>query len=147
VEGPRSAVANLRSAITEPISVAGASATLTELVTVGVADPSVRLTSRDPVQVTVNITPAQLQWAVAGIPVEVVNGEAERKVSVMPAMATAYVRGPRDAMAGAVASAFDVTVDVGGLRPGEYELPVRVGLPARIGLVRVQPAEVRVRIR
>jgi YbbR domain-containing protein len=144
VVGPTSAVKALTGAITEPVSAAGASAPLTETVSVGVADPSVRLTDPGPVRVTVNVSPAQLQWAVAGIPVKVVNGS--ERVTVTPASVTVHVRGPRDAM-GADAAAFDASVDVGGLRPGEYQLPVRVGLPARLGAARVEPLEVRVRIR
>jgi YbbR domain-containing protein len=144
VVGPTSAVKALTGAITEPVSAAGASAPLTETVSVGVADPSVRLTDPDPVRVTVNIAPAQLQWAVAGIPVKVVNGG--ERVTVSPAFVTVHVRGPRDAM-GADAATFDASVDVGGLKPGEYQLPVRVGLPARLGATRVEPVEVRVRIR
>jgi YbbR domain-containing protein len=144
VEGPRSAVAALTAAITEPVSAAGASGPITEVVGVGVADPSVRLKQAEPVRVTVNITPAQLEWAVASIPVKVLN--AAGRVTVAPTTVTAHVRGTRDAMAGAPASAFDASVDIAGLRPGEYELPVRLGLPPRVGLTRVDPAEVRVRI-
>ena len=145
VEGPRSAVAALTAAITEPVSAAGASGPVTEMVTVGVSDPSVRLRNADPVRVTVNVTPAQLEWAVAGIPVKVLNGSAG--VTVTPATVTVHVRGSRDAMGGADAAAFDAAVDVAGLKPGEYELPVRVGLPPRVGITRVDPVEVRIRIR
>ena len=45
VVGPASAVAALTEAITEPVSIAGASDRSTETVNVGVADPSVRLRS------------------------------------------------------------------------------------------------------
>jgi YbbR domain-containing protein len=109
-----------------------------------VPDPSVRLKNPTPVRVTVNVMPAQLQWAVAGIPVKVVNGNG--RVTTSPSVATVHVRGPRDAM-GADATAFEATVDAGGLKPGEYQLPVRVALPPRIGMTRVEPALVRVRIR
>jgi YbbR domain-containing protein len=144
VVGPSSAVAALTAAVTEPVSAAGASAPISESVTVGVADPSVRLRNPDPVRVTVNVTPAQLQWAVAGIPVKVLN--ARGRATVSPTAVTVHVRGPRDAMS-AAAAAFDASVDVGGLRPGEYRLPVRVGLPPRIGVTRIDPIDVRVRIR
>jgi hypothetical protein len=56
------------------------------------------------------------------------------------------LRGPREARA-ASASAFETTVDVAGLGPGEYLLPVRVVPPARVGVMRTEPSEVRVRIR
>jgi YbbR domain-containing protein len=142
--GPSSAVAAMTSAITEPISAAGASGSITESVTVGVSDPSVRVRDRQPVRVIVNVSPAQLEWAVANIPVKVLNGEGA--VTVTPATITAHVRGPRDAM-GADAGAFDASVDVSGLKRGQYRLPVRVGLPPRIGIRRVEPVDVQVRIR
>jgi len=59
VIGPLSAVAAVMTAITEPVSVAGASATIVKTVNVGVADPSVRLKSADLVRVTVSIRPAR----------------------------------------------------------------------------------------
>jgi YbbR domain-containing protein len=144
VEGPSSAVKAMTAAVTEPLSAAGATAPVSELLTVGVPDPSVRLKNPTPVRVTVNVMPAQLQWAVAGIPVKVLNGNG--RVTTSPSVATVHVRGPRDAM-GADATAFEATVDAGGLKPGEYQLPVRVAMPPRIGMTRVEPAAVRVRIR
>jgi hypothetical protein len=69
------------------------------------------------------------------------NGQA----TVVPTTVTIHVRGPRDAM-GADARAFDASVDVGGLKPGTYELPVRIVIPPRIGWTRIEPADVRVRI-
>jgi YbbR domain-containing protein len=57
VIGPQSAVAAVMAAITEPVSVAGASETIVKTVSVGVADPSVRLKSIDLVRVTVSIRP------------------------------------------------------------------------------------------
>ena len=59
VVGPQSAVAAVMAAITEPVSVAGASATIVKAVSVGVADPSVRLKSIDLVRVTVTIGPVR----------------------------------------------------------------------------------------
>ena len=59
VIGPLSAVAAVMAAITEPVSVAGASSTIVKTVSVGVADPSVRLKSADLVRVTVSIRPAR----------------------------------------------------------------------------------------
>ena len=144
VEGPASAVKALTAAITEPLSAAGASAPVSEMLTVGVPDPSVRLKDPSPVRVTVNVRPAQFQWAVAGVPVKLLN--AKGRVTITPGAVTVYVRGPRDAM-GADATAFDASVDVDGLRPGDYQVPVRVVVPPRIGLARVEPMEVRVRVR
>jgi YbbR domain-containing protein len=143
VAGPATAVARLTEAITEPISVEGAAATVSENVNIGVADPSVRLLSPASAQVTVNIAPAPVEWAVAGIPVRPRSGKA---AEIVPAQVTVFVRGPREAR-NFDASEFDATVDVEGLRPGTFELPVQVTPPPRVGLLNVQPLLVRVRIR
>jgi len=45
--------------VTEAVSVAGASSTVTETVTVGVADPTVRLRGQQTVRVSVAIVRAQ----------------------------------------------------------------------------------------
>ena len=60
VTGPASALDRLTEAITEPISVAGASAPVTESVTVGASDPSVRLKDPQSARVSVAVMPACL---------------------------------------------------------------------------------------
>jgi YbbR domain-containing protein len=53
IAGPASAVRGLTEAITEPISIANATDTVTDVATVGVVDPSVRVPSTRSVRVTV----------------------------------------------------------------------------------------------
>jgi len=143
VIGPATAVARLTEAMTEPVSVAGRSETLTETVTVGVSDPSVRLQAPVNAKVTVTIAPEPVEWAVAGIRVDAGNGAG---LQIAPAEVTAYVRGPREARASG-ADDFAASIDIEGLQPGLFQLPVRVTPPARVGIVRVEPPTVRVRIR
>ena len=143
VVGPQTAVAEMKTALTEPVSVSGASTTVVETVTVGVSDPSVRLKNANSVRVTVTVKPAQLQWAVQGVAVKLLN--AAGRAIVSPTTVTIHVRGSRDAM-GADARSFDASVDLAGLKPGAYVLPVRIVMPPRIGWTRIEPAEVRVRI-
>ena len=69
VVGPTGAVARLTEAITEPVSIAGATEPVTDMVNIGVADPSVRLREPGSAQVTVNIVGAPVEWAIAGIPI------------------------------------------------------------------------------
>ena len=145
VVGPASALGSLTEAITEPVSIAGASATLTESVTVGLPDQSVRLREPQVTRVTVNVSPAPAEWAVASIQVKVRNS-GNTSAQVTPTHVTVHVRGPRETMAMG-ADQFDVSVDVSGLRSGPYQLPVRVVPPARIGVVSVDPQELLVRIR
>lgn len=144
VIGPASAVGRLTEAITEPVSVAGASTSVTESVTIGVPDPSIRLRSPESARVTVNVAAAPVEWAVAAIPVRVRN--ANGSADIAPTQVTVHVRGPRDARASG-AEAFDASIDIAGLRAGQFQLPVRVVPPPRLGVVRVEPADVRVRIR
>ena len=143
VIGPTSAVAQLTQAITEPVSVEDASADLEEMVNIGVTDPSVRLLSPAGARVSVTIVPQPIEWAVVAVPVRTTTGGA---VQITPSEVTVYVRGPREAR-GAGAHDFNVSVDIEGLRPGLFELPVRVAPPAQIGVVRVEPETVRVRVR
>lgn len=142
VIGPASAVARLTEAITEPVSVTGASGTVTEMVNVGVADPSVRLLSPASASVTVMISAAPVEWGVNAVPVRSRSGT----VRVTPTQVVVYVRGPREAQSYG-ADAYEATVDAEGLGVGDFQLPVRVVPPPRVGVVRVEPTDVRVRVR
>jgi YbbR domain-containing protein len=145
VVGPASALSSLTEAITEPVSVTGASKPVAEIVTVGAPDPSVRLRQPQTAQVRVNISPVPIEWAVAAIPVNVKNADGTT-AQVVPTHVTVYVRGPRETM-GSGADAFEASIDVSGLRAGQYQVPVRVVPPARVGVVSVEPKELRVRIK
>lgn len=143
IVGAASAVARLTAAITEPVSVAGATEPVTESVNIGVADPSVRLQSPASAQVTVNVSAAPVEWALTGIPVRV---RAGGSAQITPTEVTVFVRGPRDSRASTVED-FEASVDTEGLRPGLFQLSVHVTPPARVGVIRVEPPFVRVRIR
>ena len=144
VVGPASSVARMTQAMTEAISVTDRSATLTDSVNIGVADPLVRLRSPGSAQVTVVITAQPIEWAIPGVPVRLRAGG--RLVQITPTQVTVYVRGPRESRAATVDD-FDTSVDIEGLGAGDFQLPVRVVPPSRVGVVRIEPAEVRVRIR
>lgn len=141
VVGPVSALTNLTEAITEPVSVAGASEPVRESVTIGVPDPAVRLRTPQSAEVTVAITSAPIERAVSNVAVHARGG---RRAQVSPNRVTVYVRGPRETITSA--SVFDASVDVDGLGPGQFQLPVRVVPPARVTVVRIEPPQVRVRI-
>jgi YbbR domain-containing protein len=91
------------------------------------------------------VAPVPLEWAVAAIPVDVKNADGTI-AQVTPTHVTVYVRGPRETMASG-AEEFEASIDVSGLRNGQYQLPVRVVPPARVGVVSVEPKELRVRIK
>ena len=71
---------------------------------------------------------------------------ATRPVQLTSREVTVHVRGPADARNQA-ATDFDASVDVAGLRPGQYDLPVRVVPPPRVGVITVLPEQLRVRVR
>jgi YbbR domain-containing protein len=144
VLGPVSALSRTTQAITEPVTVTSASAAVSELVNIGVADTAVRLRTPQTARVAVAVMPAPVEWSVGDISVK--PRPAQRRVQVTPARITAWVRGPRDAMT-SDGGMFDATVNVDGLQPGDFQLPVTVVAPARVGVVRLEPAEVKVRIR
>lgn len=141
VAGPASAVAALRTATTEPVSLAGAAEAVQDTVNIGVSDPSVRLLSPGSARVSVEIAPAPVEWVVT-VPVVSAGGSSE----VTPAQVSVYVRGPREARSSG-AQDFRASVDVEGLQTGLFQLPVQVTPPARVGVVRVDPPTVRVRVR
>ena len=144
VVGPASAVETLTEAITEPVSIGGATAVVIETATIGSPDPLVRLLEPQSARVTVNVAQAPAEWAVEGVEVRALN--ARPGVQLSPRSVTVHVRGPRAAMQSSAAD-FEVSIDVQGLKPGQYVLPVRVVPPDRVGVVRVDPPEIRVRIR
>ena len=144
VLGPVNVLSKLTQAITEPVAVTGAAAPVMESVNIGVADPSIRLRTPQMARVSVVVAPAPVEWSVGDITVKPRN--AQGRVQVVPARVTAWVRGPREAMT-SDGGMFDASVDVEGLKPGDFQVPVIIVAPARVGVVRLEPAEVRVRIR
>ncbi len=143
VVGPSGAVARLTAAMTEPISVTGATEAVTETVNVGIADPSVRLRSPASAQVTVNVIVGPVEWAIAGIPVRTHPGGS---TEILTAEVAVFLRGPRGLRASTVQD-FEASVDTEGLPTGLFQLPVRVTPPAGVDVIRVEPPFVRVRVR
>ena len=103
-----------------------------------------RLQETQSARVQVDVAPAPVEWRVQGVAVQVRN--AARQTVVSPPLVTVFASGPQDAL-DAPPDQFDAWVDVTGLRVGQWELPVRVVPPARVGVVKVEPAMVKVTIR
>ncbi len=144
IVGPAGALNGLTEAITEPISVAGASGPVTETVTVGVADPVVRLRQAQTARVTVSISAAPEEWVVHGVTVHVKDSRGTTTVS--PTDVAVKVRGPRDSI-DTNPEHYSAAVDITGLAAGKHMRLVRVEPPEGIGLLGVDPPEVIVTIR
>ena len=148
VTGPESALKNLREATTEPVSVAGATRSVREIVNVAVADSSLRMKPSATAVVTVEVSPVPVDR-----PIKDVAGEGPRRRArsrdrqVVPSAVSLSVRGRRDLVEGLAPASLNVFVDVAGLRPGRYNLPVSVEAPRDVEVQRIEPATVRVRIR
>jgi YbbR domain-containing protein len=142
--GPASALQTVTAAVTETVSVAGISENLAEQVLVGSPDVAVRLRAPLRTRVSVSIVYAPVEWAVAGVPVKVVGGSLEGPP--MPATVTVELRGPREAVTSRLED-FEATVNVTGFAPGELLVPVRVVAPEGVAIVKVEPPELRLRVR
>jgi YbbR domain-containing protein len=144
VVGPISAVGNLTAAMTETISVAGSSEPVRESVTIGVPDPSVRLRRPQSATVTVHVAAAPVERRFIGLTVAVKGGRGS--VRVAPPRVNVVVRGAREVLESLDADAFEAIVDLTGLGQGQFQLPVRVTPPQHLTIMRVEPAQVQVRI-
>ena len=142
--GPAGILDTVVEAITDRVLVSGASASFVRPVTVGSPDSAVRLRQPVVARVVVNITEAPVETSVAGIPVQIRN--ATRPTAITPRRVTVHVRGPKD-QRDVEPAAFDAYVDVTGLRPGQFDVDVRVVPPSKLGVTRVEPPRVRVTVR
>ena len=136
-------LARLTQAMTEPVTVTGG---------IGAADgdrkhrrrrfrgaPATPQTTR----VGVVVGPAPVEWSVAPSRSRHVTARARCKCCRRN-----YGLGARSTRSDDDdGGMFDATVDVEGLKPGQFQLPVIIVAPARVGVVRLEPAEVKVRVR
>jgi len=146
VVGPETAVKRAGEAVTETISVAGLHDSLSEDVTVGLLDPSLRLAGRRTVHVSLKIAPGPMERTIRGLPVRLRNLGPRLSAQAVPAIVDIGVRGSRDVIARVGAEDLDAYVDVNGLGEGEYMLAVHADTPERAGITRVEPSTVQVRI-
>lgn len=145
--GPASAVQRVAEALTESIEITGAETDVVSRVSIGFADPSVRLRTPRPALVTVQIIPGPVERDLDAQPVHLDNLGRELTAQVLPSAVTLVLRGSRAGVNRASSTDVRVSVDVGGLGVGEYSLPVRATTTSQdAGVARVNPATVQVRI-
>jgi YbbR domain-containing protein len=145
IVGPTSHVAGIVSATTEPVSVGGATGNVTDRVTVGVSDELVRLQQPTTASVTVEVVAVAEDKRLAHVAVATRGLGQDRSVRVEPASVAVVLRGPRARLAPlTTATAY---VDVSGMVPGRYSLPVKVEPVADVQVAEIEPAIVTVRIR
>lgn len=146
VIGPESALRNLDEAMTEPVSVANASRLVREIVTVGVADPSVRLRAPQTAVVTVQVGLGKATRTLNSVPVEIRNLEAGLRGRASPATISVTIRGTEMAMMSLAADAIAAHVDATGVTPGDRDLEVRVTAIPGLTVEGMSPRTLRLRV-
>jgi len=147
VVGPLSRLRELTEAITEPVDVTDLSVPVEETVTVGVADPTLRLQTPRTARVAVEIVRAPVDRTVNGVPVRARNLAGGLTATVSPDAVTVTVHGSRELMEGLDARLLEASVDLAGLDAGRYNLSVQVEPRRAFEIADVQPASVRVTVR
>lgn len=145
VTGPESAVKRTIEAVTETISVAGAREAVSETVTIGLVDPSIRVKASGTATVHVEILPGPVERAVKDLPVHLRNLTPGLSAQAVPSTVDVVLRGSREGLSRLDASAVVAFIDLQGLGPGDYPLNVRVDV-ASAGVDRIDPPAVQVRI-
>lgn len=147
VVGPETLLRGLTRAITEPVVVTGARSTIRENVTIGVPDSALRLKSPRSARVTVTILPVPAERTIDGVPVRIEGAGKTLVAEASPSVVSVTVKGPRAKVTGLEAGATTARVDLAGLGPGRYNLPVRITPIPDLEIVGVQPATLAVRVR
>jgi YbbR domain-containing protein len=144
--GPESSLRGLDEAMTEPVTITDQRRPVREVVTVGVADPTVRLRTPQTATVIVQIGPGTSTRTLTGVPLTVTNPEEGVQVRTVPTTVALGLKGTREDIETARAESVQAQVDVAGLSPGEHTVEVKV--QARLGLTveSITPRTVRVRI-
>jgi YbbR domain-containing protein len=146
VVGPEGSLRGLDEAMTEPISIADATRPIREVVTIGVADPSVRLRTAQTATVTVQIVPGSATRTIGNVPVSVQNLDNGLRGRVSPASITATVRGTKSVLRDPAAPMVAAEVDAAGKPPGDYDVDVTVHTVEGVAVESVTPRKLRLRI-
>jgi YbbR domain-containing protein len=146
VVGSQTAIARATEALTEPVSVEGRTESLTEKVTVGMADPAVRLKTQRTATITVNIVRGSVERTLRGRPVHLLNLRQDLVAEAVPATVSIGLRGGREAMDRLDVDTVRLYVDLAGLGPGQYTLTVHADAPRDVGVTRIEPASVQVKV-
>jgi YbbR domain-containing protein len=132
--------------MTEPISVSNATRPIREVVTVGVADPSVRLRTPQTAEVTVQIVTGSAQRSLSGLPIQVRNLDNGLRARLLPSAVNVTVRGTQQAISELTADGLQVTVDASGFPPGDHRTTVNVLAAQGLTVEDVEPQNVRLRV-
>jgi YbbR domain-containing protein len=146
VVGPESAVKRATEAMTEPVSIAGAREIVQEIVTIGVMDSALRVKNPRPASVTVQIVPAPLERTIRNRALHLRNVGPLLQARAEPTAVDVTVRGSRETLNDVDPDDVVAYLDLSGLGAGEYTLSPHSDGSQDAGVVRIEPASVKVRI-
>ena len=147
VLGPEARSSGSTEALTEPVSVAGARQDVTETVTIGFLDPSLRLKTPRLASVTVQVMPGPVERPLRERAVHLRNLARGLKAQAMPNAVDVVLRGSREGVGRVDADeVVALTSTSRGSAPAQYALTVHVDSPPDAGVARIDPATVQVRI-
>ena len=146
IVGPKSAIDAARDALTEAISVTGANNAVKQTVNVGLLDPLLRVKAPKLVTVTVPVVPGPRERTFRELPVHLRGLGGALNAHSVPSSVTLLARGSREGVGRISTTEVVASVDLSGLGPGTYMLPVKVDLPSVAGIVRIEPATVQITI-
>jgi YbbR domain-containing protein len=96
--------------------------------------------------VSVEVLPAPVERRIGSVPVRALNLDAALSATIEPPEITVVVRGRRDVLGALEPASVDASLDLAGLGPGRYNLPVRVDVRREVGVTAIEPSAVQVRI-
>lgn len=146
VIGPESSLRGLDEAMTEPVSVETASRPIREVVTIGVADPAVRLRTPQTAAVTVQIVAGSSTRVMTDVPVQVRNLNDGLRGRLAPTTVAVMIRGTESAVLSLTPESLDAQVDARGLPAGEHAVEVRIRAGQGLTIEGISPESLRLRI-
>ncbi|MBA3271732.1 MAG: hypothetical protein H0T71_14610 [Acidobacteria bacterium] len=144
--GPESSLRGLDEAMTEPVSIAGLTRPVREVVTIGVADPNVRLRTPQTAEINVQIVSGSASRTLSAVPVHVRNLDNGLRARLTPQTVVVSVRGTQDGVKALADEAIDAYVDGAGLGVGEHTVDVRVAPGPGVAVEGINPTSLRVRV-
>ncbi len=146
IPGPDSVLRSLNAIETEPINVAGRRESFPEDVALKPVSPDPAIQPR-PVRIRVEIEPILEKRRISSLPVVLLR-EARRsdEVTIVPPEIALVLRGQKVPLESVMPRDLEAYVDVTGLEPGLYQLPVQTKVPPSVVLEAAEPAVVKVTI-
>lgn len=147
VFGPESRIKEVVTATTDALSLEGANTLVSDQVTIGLTDRSVRLRTPQRADVRIDIVAAQAERVIRGVTVGVRNAPPSKSTTVTPATVDVAVSGLSSVVNQLAARDLKVWVDCNYLDVGRHEVTLSSDSELGYGIARVTPRDVEVRIR